>query len=246
MGKRSSRRITTRPRKPDGITTRPTSPAPLRLPGPGEPGRGRWWGLLLVVAVAGGAIGLAGWYGSRRADGGRRAVLREGDWDERGTPGRGPGDFWERVGRVAAREGEGRQKWVPPEWKPESREDRVVDRFVRLRKAGAPAALALLGRRPVFTDRPMRPAEAEALDADYFLRDGGLKVTAIWWGEPDGTGGQKPAAGRYTLATRGAASTPPHRTAPGAPEQQRHVFNPELVVEVRDGKVFGVRVESVR
>ena len=68
----------------------------------------------------------------------------------------------------------------------------MVDRFVRLRKAGGPAALALLGRKPVFSDRLIQPEEAEALHADYFLRDGGLKVTAVWWGEPDGKGGQKP------------------------------------------------------
>jgi len=47
--------------------------------------------------------------------------------------------------------------------------------------------------------------------------------------------------------TRGGASTPPHRIAPDeSREQQRHVSNPELVVEVRGGKIYGIRSEVPR
>jgi hypothetical protein len=136
-------------------------------------------------------------------------------------------------------------RWVPPEWAPASAEDRLIDAFVRGRRAGDRKALGLLGSPPVPAGPAVSEAEAEVLQADSFLR-ADLKIVEVWPGEPDGTGRQKPAPGLYTLVTKGANVSPPLAVRVGdkvVPPSQRFMTNPDLVVEVRGGKIYAVRAE---
>jgi hypothetical protein len=135
---------------------------------------------------------------------------------------------------------------VPPEpWKVRSAEDQVVDDFVKLHQAGDPRALQLLGPAPEFGDEVVKEDEAERRETDHFLRSS-LEFVDIWRGEPDGQGGQKPVPGRYTLVAKGGVFAPGLQVDYGngkASPRQRTMHNPDLIVEVRDGKVRGVRAD---
>ena len=65
-------------------------------------------------------------------------------------------------------------------------------------------------------------------------------------GEPDGNGKQRAAKGRYTILTKGPVSSP-HlvvRDDKGVAKRgQLLMLDPDLVVEVRNGKICGVRSE---
>jgi hypothetical protein len=137
-----------------------------------------------------------------------------------------------------------------PGWKPAGDEDRVIDRFARLVNARDAKAADLLGEEPVFDERPVSEEVADARQTDFYLRSEELKVLAIRRGEPDREGRMKEAAGRYTLVTRVQGSTPPLRVRndKGEVESPSRLFmiNPDLLVEVVDGKVRGVRPELHR
>jgi hypothetical protein len=149
--------------------------------------------------------------------------------------------YWATASPTAQAGGQARrgaEPWVPPRWEALSAADRVIDAFVSARRNGGEQALELLGPAPVFPEQGVSEAEAERLQTESFLR-ADLKFVDVWRGEPD-------VPGRYTLATRGNVSAPPLRiqTAKGVdPPSQRFMTNPDLVVEVRGGKVYGVRSE---
>jgi hypothetical protein len=111
-------------------------------------------------------------------------------------------------------------------------------RFAALKNAHEPVADRLLAPPPTATEAPVTPEEAERLDADAFLRRD-LRVVDV---RPDDTAG---GARRFVLVTKGAAAGEPLRVRSGdkIERTQRVMTNPEIVVEVRDGKLDGVRVQ---
>jgi hypothetical protein len=112
----------------------------------------------------------------------------------------------------------------------------LCDRFVRLRNAGHAAADALLGRVPVVPDAPVSPEEANRLQTDFFLREP-VEIRTV-----ERAPGGPP---RFVLAAKGNVAAPALsvRTSAGVERSQRTMTNPDLVVEVRDGKIYGVRSE---
>jgi hypothetical protein len=135
-----------------------------------------------------------------------------------------------------------------PGWKPVAKADRVIDSFGQKANAKDRTALDLLGPEPVFDERPVSEAEADARQADFYLRRPDLRVVTIRRGEP----GKKrkkgdPPRDIYTLVTKVQGSTPPLtvRNNKGVVESPSRLFiiNPDIVVEVKDGKIHGVRPE---
>jgi hypothetical protein len=111
-------------------------------------------------------------------------------------------------------------------------------RFAALKNAHEPAADKLLALPARATEDPVTPEQAELLDADAFLRRD-LRVVDV---RPDRSAKD---AGRFVLVTRGAAAGEALRVRSGdkVERTQRVMTNPEVVVEVRDGKIDGVRVQ---
>jgi hypothetical protein len=135
--------------------------------------------------------------------------------------------------------------WEMEPWQPRTDEDRIIDRFVTLHKAGDKSALDLLGPAPVFDDEPVSETTAERRQTDFFLRSN-LRFRDIWRGEPDGNGSRRAVPGRYTIGTKGSVSSPKLniRTKRGIdPRVQAHASSSDLVVEVREGKIYGLRFE---
>jgi hypothetical protein len=154
-------------------------------------------------------------------------------------------DLWKRDARGTVKSRAEGKRWKPQPWEPATADDGVIDRFFTLRKAGDKKALELLGPAAVFDDEPVSEKTAAARQTDFCLRSD-LQLRDIWRGEPDGNGGQRSTARCYTIVTKGNASSPPLniRTNRGIQMQvQEHLSSPDLVVEVRDGKVYGVRTE---
>ncbi|MFO0926934.1 MAG: hypothetical protein U0736_07805 [Gemmataceae bacterium] len=141
--------------------------------------------------------------------------------------------------------GESRQPAVA-EWEPQTEEDWQLDEAVRLLNEGGADRHRLLGPAAVFDDTPVDEAQADARQADFYLRHPKLHITAIRRGEQV-RGKQVDRPRTYTLGTKVDGSTPPLRirTETGRVEAPSRLFmiNPDLVVELRDGKVFAVRPE---
>ena len=125
-----------------------------------------------------------------------------------------------------------------------SAQDRIIDRFMRLRNAGDPAANLLLGPESAFPDHPVSEDEAERLQADHFLRQG-LRITTIRRQEPFGMSGPPslPSDQHYLLVTEGnvAAPTLTVQTARGLERSQRTMSNPDVEVVVREGRMVALR-----
>jgi hypothetical protein len=114
----------------------------------------------------------------------------------------------------------------------------LVD-FRRLKNAGDPAADDLIAPAPALPTTPITEEEAERLDGQLFLRQP-FKVIQI---RQEGAGG----AARFVLVTEGSVRAPEGvtiRTAQGTTrEHNRALLNPDFLVEVRDGKLHGVKVK---
>ncbi len=154
-------------------------------------------------------------------------------------------DLWKQDARGTAKARAQSKRWKPEPWEPATADDGVIDRFFTLQKAGDKKALELLGPAPVFDDEPVSEKTAAARQTDFCLRSD-LQFRDIWRGEPDGNGGQRQSARRYTIVTKGNVSSPPLniRTSRGIQMQvQEHLSSPDVVVEVRDGKIYGLRTE---
>jgi hypothetical protein len=123
-------------------------------------------------------------------------------------------------------------------WQPKTDEDRICDRFMLRRRAGDPAAAALLGREPVQPAGEVTEDEAQQMQTDFFLHDPDLQILTIRRGPQ-----AKHGVEYYVLVTHGNVSAP--RLSIRLPNgesssQQRTMTNPDLFVEVRDGKIYGV------
>jgi hypothetical protein len=121
-----------------------------------------------------------------------------------------------------------------------SEEEMLCARFAKLRNAGDPGATALLGRVPAVPEGPVSPEEANRLQADWFLREP-IEISRVG---PDHARRAGPAA-RFVFVTKGNVSAPAlqERTPTGVVRSQRTMSNPDITVEVRDGKIYGVRPE---
>jgi hypothetical protein len=141
-----------------------------------------------------------------------------------------------------------RPKWQPPAWAPATAEEKVLDRFVMLRNANDSAAEGLLPPRPVLPEQPVSEAEWLRLSLDRALREPGLKVAHVCRGEPDGEGGLNAVPGRWSLVMQGSFSAPPFsvREPNGrvSVNCQKHYSDSVVVVQVKGGKVQGVRAEA--
>jgi hypothetical protein len=137
-----------------------------------------------------------------------------------------------------------------PGWWDSLEEGRLIHRFAGLVNLRDDRALDLLGPGPVFDDEPVSEKVAEARQADFYLHCAELKILTIRRGEPGPGDTWLQTPGRYTLVTDVKGSTPPLRVRndKGEVESPSRLFmiNPDLVVEVVDGKVRGVRPELHR
>ena len=98
----------------------------------------------------------------------------------------------------------------------------------------------LLGPAPNVPDTPVSPPAGERLDAEFILRDHYriLEVRPSAKG-PDG-------APRFLFVLKGAVNSQefPIRTAEGKIEKgRRSMSSPEVIVEVRDGKLYGIKAQ---
>jgi hypothetical protein len=116
---------------------------------------------------------------------------------------------------------------------PQTEDERLAAKFIHLKNDGDPAAEELLGRQPAVPSESVSRAEADRLQTDFFLRQP-LHIVGTRRG-----GG----AGRLILATKGNVSAPRFQVQEGATasSEQRTMSNPDLTIEVHDGKIFGVR-----
>jgi hypothetical protein len=126
---------------------------------------------------------------------------------------------------------------VDADWSkaPVNEDERVAAEFVQLKNAGDPSAAGLLGRTPASPPDAVSRAEADRLQTDFFLRQD-LHIVGARRGRSPGT---------LVLATKGNVSAPGLLVQEGAAasSEQRTMSNPDLTVEVRDGKIFGVRCD---
>jgi hypothetical protein len=108
-------------------------------------------------------------------------------------------------------------------------------RFADLRNAHDAGAEALLGPAVAVPKGPVTPEEAELIDADTFLRRDNLRIVDV----------RREPAGRFLLVMRGGAAGEPLdiRSGDRVNHSQRVMSNPALVVEVRDGKIHGLRAQ---
>jgi len=139
-------------------------------------------------------------------------------------------------------------RWLPPSDPHEVGDtpEAVVKRFARLMQNDRRAALALLGPPAPFDLEPLSEAEAEARASDYFLRLDNTHILAVLPGVPDGLGKQRPLPDHWTLVTRANGSTPAQRirTRDGiSPPRSMTLTNPDIIVQVRQGKLVPVRME---
>jgi|SRR5579884_386813 len=109
----------------------------------------------------------------------------------------------------------------------------VAEEFQKLRETGQPAD-ELLGPAPEVPSQPVPRDEADRIFADLVLR-GHYRVEEVW--PQDGR--------RVLLVCAGEDGVPqvPYRTESGVDRTPGRVADPSVLAEVRDGKLYGVRVE---
>lgn len=109
-------------------------------------------------------------------------------------------------------------------------EEELCGRFAVLRNAGDPTAEGLLAAAPPLPRGPVSDEEAARLDAQYILRNP-FRVLAVRPERPARGG----APARFVLVTKGGCASEP------LPNRgQRILMNPDVVVEVRDGKIHAL------
>ncbi len=107
-------------------------------------------------------------------------------------------------------------------------------RYQALKNAGDSAADALLVPMPTVPAKPVSPEEAERIQTECFLHQD-IRILSIRADSPH----------RLVLTTKGNVSAPTLQvqTAKGVDRVQRTMANPDLIVEVRGGRIHGVRAE---
>jgi len=109
----------------------------------------------------------------------------------------------------------------------------VLREFVRLKNIGDDRAHELLAETPAKLKGPVSEEEAARLDAIYLLS----KKLEILEVKP------RPKS-QYVLVVRGVFDTEPLQvqSTNGVQRWQRSLFDPDITVEIRDGKIHGVKV----
>jgi hypothetical protein len=110
----------------------------------------------------------------------------------------------------------------------------LCEQFRLLKNAGDPSVDDLLAPLPIPPEKPISQEEAARFQADCFLHQD-IRILAV----------RRDMNGPLVLDTKGNVSAPPLevRIARGVDRVQRTMVNPDLIVEVRDGKIHGLRAE---
>lgn len=130
--------------------------------------------------------------------------------------------------------------YMPPVVREPHDPEAIVRQFSQWKNTDDVRAEELLAPRQV-PDRPATPAEAERLDADSLLRLP-FRVVEVRPARPHEMGGSA-GASRFVLVTRGGLATEPLRIEGAEQPSQRILVNPDLFIEVKDGKLYGVRAK---
>jgi hypothetical protein len=111
-------------------------------------------------------------------------------------------------------------------------ETQVMERFTSLKNAGDSAADELLAPLPAVSLEPISQEEADRFKVNGFLHRN-IRIQSV----------RAVSSHRFLLTTEGNWSAPPLqvRSAHGVDRIQRILFNPDLLVEVRDGIIHGIR-----
>ncbi len=129
--------------------------------------------------------------------------------------------------------------------RPDPTELEVCQKFLELHNSAHPAAQELLGAAPVIPAEPITEAHADKLATELFLRDEHLVIERCR---------QKAVENGvrvFVFRTNGNVLSPQIRTLQSDggemnPPPQRIMINPDLHVEVRDGKILAVRATVQR
>lgn len=142
--------------------------------------------------------------------------------------------------------GERSSKTVRISWNASTDEDRLVEAFQKARNKDGKSTLNL-APDPVFDDKPVSEAEAEALQSHYILHRV-KRVVAIRAGEPGKGTKWLPTPHRYTLTTKVGVATPKVAVQVGDRIEAPNLIitNPDIIVEVRNGKIHALRAEIHR
>jgi hypothetical protein len=117
-------------------------------------------------------------------------------------------------------------------------DETLCESFAALKNAGdEELAAQLLSPKPPLPEQPISPAEAERLSAEYLLHQP-LKVLAV-----EALSGTGNAGSQFVLLVDGSVASERLmvQTPTGVEAQQKTLYNPDIIVEVRDGKLVGVR-----
>jgi hypothetical protein len=129
--------------------------------------------------------------------------------------------------------------WSAHEGRTDGHNDLVLCwRFAALKNAREPGAERLLAPAPTVPPEAVTPEEADRIDAGAFLREGLLVLDVRPVSRDQST---RP----FLLVTKGSASSAPLRVRAGdkVDRIQRMVVNPNVLVEVRDGRIYPIRAE---
>jgi hypothetical protein len=117
---------------------------------------------------------------------------------------------------------------------------RVCRQFAEYKNAGDPKADDLLEPAPELPTEPVSAEEADRLDAQLMLR-GQFRVKDVRPLKVRGRSGSD-GASRFVLVAEGGLDSQTFRvrTPTGSEPHQRILYNPDITVEVRDGKIRGL------
>lgn len=116
----------------------------------------------------------------------------------------------------------------------------LVRQFAEYRNAGDQRADALLGPPPVVPARAVSREKAARLDAEFILRQP-LRIDAVRPRPPEP--GQDWSVPRFKLVAKGSAASERMLVEGDSSPSQRTLYNPDIIVEVRDGRIYGVRAQ---
>jgi len=113
-------------------------------------------------------------------------------------------------------------------------EMQLCEKYKVLKNAGDSSADQLLAALPAMPAEPISQEEAERFQADCFLHQD-IRILSV----------HLASSNQFVLVTKGNVSAPTLqiRTAKGVDRVQRTMVNPDLIVEVRDGKIHGIRAK---
>jgi len=139
------------------------------------------------------------------------------------------------AGAVALAVGAYARRPAAPTGGPPEQLERLCQQFMALKNRGDPAANDLLTAAPAVPATAVSEEEAGRLDTRFILREP-YEIIDV---QPDA---DDPA--HCVLVCKGNCSSQPLsvRTGEGVERSQRLLLNPDIVVELSDGKIDGVRV----